>query len=173
LESSVVIRTSRARGDKRAGQHTVESLHAHLTKEPDFRELRQTIGVIRVRLVRRHIKRRFSMTCIDADRRQPFGAERMIKPYRQRSGLEHDSLYGRRPLADELGDDSGIRYALAAPDPFTCSADRDYRLFHRHVETDIFFHGCSPFDAWARRPVVSPYFHPIGEQPPASIVGWD
>src|SRR4030095_6596609 len=60
---------------------------------------------------------------------------------------------------------------LAAPGPFTCSADRDCRLFHRHVETNIFFHGCSPFDAWARRPVVSPYFHPIGEQPPASIVG--
>ena len=44
--------------------------------------------------------------------------------------------------------------------------------FHRHVETDIFFHGCSPFDAWARRPVVSPYFHPIGEQPPSKTSDW-
>jgi hypothetical protein len=25
---------------------------------------------------------------------------------------------------------------------------------------------CSPFDAWVRLPVVSPYFHLIGEQPP-------
>ena len=72
LESSVVILTSRVRaGDKRAGQHAVESLHPHLTKEADFCELRQTIGVIRVRLVRRHIERRFSMARIDADRRQP------------------------------------------------------------------------------------------------------
>lgn len=29
----------------------------------------------------------------------------------------------------------------------------------------------SALDAWARRPVVSRYFHPIGEQPPPSIVG--
>src|SRR3954471_7727334 len=71
----------RARRDKRAGQHAVESLHAHLTKEPDFCELRQTIGIIRVRLVRRHIERRFGVTRIDADRRQSLSAQRMIKPY--------------------------------------------------------------------------------------------
>ena len=59
----------RPRCDKRAGQHAVVSLHTHLTKEPDFRELRQTIGVVRVRLIRRHIERRFSMARIDADRR--------------------------------------------------------------------------------------------------------
>ena len=51
----------RARYYKRAGQHAVESLHANRTKEPDFRELRQTIGVVRVRLVRRHIERRLTM----------------------------------------------------------------------------------------------------------------
>jgi hypothetical protein len=39
----------------------------------------------------------------------------------------------------------------------------------RTVEPDIIVHGWSPFDAWARLPVVSPYFHPIGEQPPASM----
>src|SRR6187551_1905040 len=114
----------RACPDKRAGQHAVESLHTHLTKESDFCELRQTIGVIRVRLVRRHIERRFSMARIDADRRQPLGAQRMIKPYRQWSGLEHHAFHGWRPLANELGYDSRIRCALAAPDPFTCSADR-------------------------------------------------
>jgi hypothetical protein len=43
-------------------------------------------------------------------------------------------------------------------------------LFQRNVETNILAHGCSPFDAWARLPVVSPYFHPIGEQPPPLIV---
>jgi hypothetical protein len=73
----------RACRDKRAGQHAVESFHPNLTKEPDFCELRQTIGVVRVRLVRRHIERRFSMARIDADCRQPLGAQRMIKPYRQ------------------------------------------------------------------------------------------
>ena len=63
----------------------------------------------------------------------------------------------------------GIGGALAAPDALAVPSDRNRRLFHRHVEADIFFHGCSPFDAWARRPVVSPYFHLIGEQPPASM----
>src|ERR1700752_3224318 len=63
--------------------------------------------------------------------------------------------------ATMLGSDAHLPRQIRSP----CSADRDCRLFHRHVETNIFFHGCSPFDAWARRPVVSPYFHPIGEQP--------
>ena len=94
------------------------SFHPNLTKEPDFCELRQTIGIVRVRLVRRHIERRLSMARIDADRRQPLPALRMIKPYRQWSGLEHHAFHGWCPLADELGYDSGIRYALAAPDPF-------------------------------------------------------
>ena len=65
------------------------------------------------------------MARIDADCRQPLGAQRMIKPYRQWSGLKHYAFHGWRPLADELGYDSGIRCAPAAPDPFTCSADRD------------------------------------------------
>src|SRR4029077_19134003 len=108
----------------RAGQHAVVSFHPNLTKEPDFRELRQPIGVVRVRLVRRHIERRFSMARIDADGGQPFGAQRMIKPYRQWPGLEHHAFHGWRPLADELGYGSGVRWALAAPDPFACSADR-------------------------------------------------
>lgn len=87
----------RARRHKRAGQHAIESLHADLAKETDFRQLRQTIGIVRVRLVRRHIERRFSMARIDADRRQSFSAQRMIEPYRQRSGLEHHSFHRRRP----------------------------------------------------------------------------
>ena len=59
LESSVVIWTNRVRAaHKRAGQHAVEPLHSSRTKEPDFRELRPTIGVVRVRLVCRHIERR-------------------------------------------------------------------------------------------------------------------
>ena len=87
LESSVVISDQpRACRDKRAGQHAVQSFHPNLTKEPDFCELRQTIGVVRVRLVRRHIEGRFSMARIDADRRQSLGAQRMIKPHRQWSG---------------------------------------------------------------------------------------
>ena len=77
------------------------------------------------------------MARIDADRRQPLGAKGMIEPYRQRSGLEHYPFHGWRPLADKLGDEARIRCALATPDPFTCSADRDCRLFHRHVQTKL------------------------------------
>lgn len=54
---------------------------AHFTKESNFRKLHQTIGVVRVCLVRRHIEGRFSVARIDADRRQPFGTESMIEPY--------------------------------------------------------------------------------------------
>jgi hypothetical protein len=69
--------------------------------------MHQTIGVVRVRLIRRHIERRFNMARIDADRRQPFGARRMIEPYRQRSGLEYHTFHGWRPFADPKAFRSG------------------------------------------------------------------
>ncbi len=119
----------RARRHKRAGQHAVESLHAHLTKESDFRQLGQPIGIVRVRLVRRHIEHRFSMARIDADHRQSFSAQRMIEPYRQRSGLEHHSLHGRRPLANEFGDDLGSDAHLP----------RQIRSPVRRIETAVSF----------------------------------
>jgi hypothetical protein len=162
LESSTVIRTSRVRA--------VEAFNANLAKEPDFCKMRQTVGIVRVCLVRRHIKRSFGMASINADCWQPHAAQGVIKPHRQRTGFEYDALGGRRPLPDKFGNDVGIRCALPAPDPFAFTADRHCRLFHRHVETDIFCHGCSPFDAWARRQVVSPYFHLIGEQPPSKAM---
>lgn len=97
----------RARRDKRAGQHAVESLHAHLTKEPDFRELRQTIGVVRVRLVRRHIERRFIMARIDADRRQSFGAQRQLAALALKFAVERND-----PALDEAA-----RKVLEAGEP--------------------------------------------------------
>jgi hypothetical protein len=45
-----------------------------LAKEPDFCEMRQTIGVIRVGLVRSHVERSLGMAGIDADRGKPFCA---------------------------------------------------------------------------------------------------
>jgi hypothetical protein len=42
----------------------------------------QTIGVVRVGFVRGHVERSFGMPRIDADRRHPLGAQRMIEPYR-------------------------------------------------------------------------------------------
>ncbi len=75
FESSVVIRTSRLRTRrKRAGQHAVEPLHTHLTIEPHLSKMRQTVSIVRVGFVRRHIERRFGMARIDADRRRPLGA---------------------------------------------------------------------------------------------------
>jgi hypothetical protein len=52
---------------ERPGQHAVETFHAHLAKEPDFCKLRQTIGIIRIRLIRRHIERSFGVAGIDSD----------------------------------------------------------------------------------------------------------
>lgn len=103
---------------------------------------------------------------IDADGNPSARAHDRTK---QRAGFEHDALCGRRPLADKLGNDPGIRCALPAPDPFAFTADRHCRLFHRHVETDMFFHGCSPLmlgPASSREPV----FHLIGEQPPSKAM---
>src|SRR4051812_49903379 len=101
--------------------------------------------------------------------RETLRAERVIEPHRQWPGFE-DHAFGRgRMLAQQIANTSRIGRALAAPDPLAIPSNGNGRLFHRHVEADIFVHGCSPSDAWARLPVVSPYFHQIGEQPPASI----
>ena len=160
----------RACPDKRAGQHAVKSLHAHLTKEPDFCELRQTIGVIRVRLVRRHIERRFSMARIDADRRQPLSAQRIdqriLIVVRSRTPPVSRMVpaCGSGQLS-VLGSDAHLPRQIRLP-PRRIDTTVS---FIDTVETDIVVHGCSPFDAWARLPVVSPYFHVIGEQPPASM----
>ena len=109
------------------------------------------------------------MPSVDADRRHAFRAERMKEPDRERSRLEHHPLGRRGMLTQQGGDNLGIGRALAASHPLAVAPYGDGGLFHRHVQTDILFHGCSPSDAWARLQVVSPYFHLIGEQPPASM----
>jgi len=57
-----------------------------------------------------------------------------------------------------------VNYVIA----FSFAPNRYCSLFQRHIQADILAHGCSPIDAWARRPVVSPYLHLIGKQPPTS-----
>lgn len=46
------------------------------------------IGIVVIGLVDRHVEAALNMACVDADRRQPLGTERMIEPHR-RIGLEH------------------------------------------------------------------------------------
>lgn len=57
---------------ERAGQHADKSFHPHLTEEPSLCKMRQTVGVVRVGLIRRDIERSLGMASIDADRWQPF-----------------------------------------------------------------------------------------------------
>src|SRR4051795_5032695 len=140
-----------------ASEHAVEALDPHLTKEPDLGELRQTIGIVRIRLVGGHVESRLGMARIDADRRQPFRGQRMIEPHRQGPGLEHHPSGPRCAAADHLGDEPRIGRALAAPDPFAVAADRHRRFLHRHVQTYILSHLHPPVSstqarAIARRP---------------------
>src|SRR5215210_6024588 len=48
------------RRHQRARKHAVEALDPHLTKEPDLGELRQTIGIVRIRLVWGHVDSRLA-----------------------------------------------------------------------------------------------------------------
>ncbi len=117
--------------DQRPRQHAVEALHSHDTVEPDLGQMRQTVGVVRIGLVGRHVERCLGVPRIDADRWQPFRAERMVEPNRQRPGLEHHPLDRRRVLADQLRQELGIRRALAAPHPLTVPPDRNRRVLQR------------------------------------------
>jgi hypothetical protein len=127
-----------ARRHERAGSMLSNPFHPHLTKEPCFCRMRQTIGVVRVGLIRRHIESSFGMTSIDADCRRSLGAQRVIELRRQRAGFKHHAFGGRRSLANKLGNDLRIGGALPTPDALAITADRHRRLIHRHVETDTY-----------------------------------
>lgn len=55
-----------ARVHQRADQHAVEGLDPNFLVEADLGELRQTIGVIGIGLVGRHVERLGGVTRIDA-----------------------------------------------------------------------------------------------------------
>lgn len=166
FESSVATLTSR---DQRPGRHAFEPLHADLTEEACLRQVREPVGIVGIGLVRGHVERCLGVARVDADRRQPLLRQGMMKPDRQRPRLEHHPPGRRCTLADEIGYDLGIRGALPAPDPLASAADRYRRLFHRHVETNILVHGCSPSDAWAPASRREPARSSTGEQPPQAM----
>lgn len=141
-----------ARCNQRADQHAVVALHPHLAIEACLRQMRETVGIIGIGLVRCHVECCLCMPCVDADRGQSFGAQGMEEPHRQRAGLEHDTLSLRRMSPQYRRNRTGVRGAFAAPDPPAASAHRNRRLFQGYVQTDIVAHGCSPFDVWARCP---------------------
>ena len=85
--------------------------------EADLGKLCQSIGIIGVGLVRRHVQRCFGMSGINADRGQAFRRQGMIEPYGEWTRLEYDAPGVRRMFADHLCQMPGIGNALAAPDP--------------------------------------------------------
>ena len=98
----------RPRCDQGASEHAVEPFDPHFAIEAHLREVRQSIGIVCIGLVRRHIQRSFRVPSIDADRRQTFSLEGMEEPHRQRSGLEDDPLWIRDMLANRSRNDLGI-----------------------------------------------------------------
>lgn len=107
------------------------------------------------------------MTRIDAGGRYPIGAKRVKEPHGQWPSLEYDTFRRWRPLVYKCRYRCSVCDALSPQNPLSSTADRNRCLFHGHVKADIVFQRCSPIDAWARLPVVSPCFHHIGEQPPS------
>ena len=139
-----------------ADQHAVVVLHADLAEKADLCQVGQSVGIIGISLVGCHVERDLRMPRVYADRWQPFGAQGMEEPHRQRAGLEHDTLCVWRVSPQNRSNRRRVKGAFAAPDPQAASAHGNRRLFHRHIQTDRVAHGSSPFDAWARFPIVSP-----------------
>ena len=98
-------------------------------------------------LVRRRVERRLRMPCVDAHRWQACGRQLVVKPGRERPGLEHHKHRIRRVLADRFGHHPRMRQALAAPDPLAVLPHRDPGLFQGHVQADILIHGYTPQSA--------------------------
>lgn len=105
---------SRLYGDLRTRQHAVIGLHPRLAVEADLGQVRQTIGIVRIRLVRHDVEGGLRMARIDADRRHAPRHQRMIDRRRQGIGLEDDPFRTRRMLADRFGNERRVGLALAA-----------------------------------------------------------
>ncbi|CCW19764.1 Mobile element protein [Sphingobium indicum BiD32] len=112
--------------DQRANQHAVKALYPHLAVKADLGKVRESVRVICIGLVRRHIQRRLGMAGMNANRRQAFQLQRMIEPDRQRPRLEHDALRVRSTLADHLCYQFGI-------------GQRQIRLPASRTETNVSF----------------------------------
>src|SRR3954465_81199 len=141
------------RRHQRARKHAVEALDPHFTKKANLGDLRQTIGIVRIRLVWGHVESRLGMARINADRRQPFRREDMKEPHRQRTSLEYHPSGPRCATADHLGDEFRIGPALAAPHALAVAADRHRRFLHRHVQTHILSHLCPPVSSAQARAI--------------------
>ena len=131
-------------------QHAVETFDANLPVKSDLGQMSQAVGVVRIRFVGRHVEMGFGMARIDADRGQTLCRQRMVEPHRQGASLEHDPLGLWSTLADHFRQKFGVRCAFPAPDPLAILTNRDRSIFQGNIEADILFHGCPPFDAWAR-----------------------
>lgn len=122
--------------------------------------MRQAIRVIRIGLVRGHIQRGLGMCRSPAD---PLPSMNGRTTPTAAQSQKHDPPDIRCALAEQRREQLRVGRALAPPNPLAVLPDRDCRLFHGDVQTDILFHGCPPFDAWARADR-EPVIHPIKGQ---------
>ena len=90
-------------------------LDADLPIEAHLSQMRQTVSVVCIGLVRRHIESGLGMTCVYADRGQALRSKRMVKPNRQRSGLKYHAFCIRRAFADHFGQQRWVGRTLATP----------------------------------------------------------
>jgi hypothetical protein len=116
----------------------------HLPIPAGAHDLRQGAGIVAIGLVRHRLHRRIGGPRLDADRRQTFGAQFVMKPGRQRTRFQTHPFH--RQIDFPQGGRKRLRLArrthfLHDPAGFVDHTDRG--LFQRYVKSGKILHGCS------------------------------
>lgn len=83
----------RPSGDQKgAPQPALPALDMHLPVPAGTYDLRQCTRIVAIGFVRHRLQRRVGLSVSMQDRRQPFGAQPVVKPGCQQTGLQPDPL---------------------------------------------------------------------------------
>jgi hypothetical protein len=102
-------------------------LHVHAPVPAQAQDLRQALGVVRVRLVRPQRQGRPRLPGVEADHLEPPAPELVHQPGRQRTSLQTDPRRTTGPGADHLLDRRRVGGALAAPHPTPARVEDAHR----------------------------------------------
>ena len=116
-------------------------LHVHAPVPTQAQDLRQALGVVRVRLVRPQRQGRPGLAGVEADHLEPPAPELVHQPGRQRTSLQTDPRRTTGPGADHLLDRRRVGGAPAAPHPLPLAVEDAHRPRPlRDVETNEALH---------------------------------
>ncbi|MCY1229521.1 hypothetical protein D9M72_418850 [compost metagenome] len=116
----------------------------HLPIPARAHDLRQCAGVVAIGLVGHRLHRGIRSPRLDADRRQAFAAQPIVKPGGQRARFQPDALQRKPDFMQHLAQRLRLaRRTCFLDDPAALVDHTDRCRFQGHVQSGKVLHGCS------------------------------